>query len=273
MKLSKGFVYYPKKRKEQPIKWLCVCAHQDDCEIMAIDGILKGYYSKKYSFALAVTADGRGSSRSGKYQDYTDEMMRETRIKEQKTAGEIGRYNSIYFLDYSSCEVKETYNESIINDYINLIKKLRPEVIYAHSILDKHKTHLGSVVHLIEAIRRLPKEYRPKKLYGCEVWRGLDWVDDDKKITFNVSRNKKLQKQLLNVFDSQIAGGKSYAEATIGRRYANATYCRSHKIDTCEMVSYAIDLMPLIKNEKLNIKEYALSFVDNLYSEIEKVLH
>lgn len=42
MKLNKGLIYYPRSRKSGPVKWLCICAHQDDCEIMAIDGILKG---------------------------------------------------------------------------------------------------------------------------------------------------------------------------------------------------------------------------------------
>ena len=35
MKLNKGIIYLPKNRKNQPVKWLCICAHQDDCEIMA----------------------------------------------------------------------------------------------------------------------------------------------------------------------------------------------------------------------------------------------
>ena len=86
MKLHKGNIYYPKNRKEQPVKWLCICAHQDDCEIMAVDGILKGYYSKKYSFALVETTDGGGSARTGKFKDYTDEEMKKVRILEQQKA-------------------------------------------------------------------------------------------------------------------------------------------------------------------------------------------
>ena len=268
MKLNKGIVYLPKNRKKQPVKWLCICAHQDDCEIMAIDGILKGYYSKKYSFALVETTDGGGSARTGKFKDYTDEEMKQVRIKEQEAASEIGKYNSLYMLNYSSKEVKDRKNPQIRDEYIKIIKELKPQVIYTHSILDKHPTHVGVALKVIEAVRSLPKNEQPKLFYGCEVWRGLDWIDDKKKIGFDVSRNERLQKQLLDVFESQIAGGKAYTKASIGRRYQNATYYQSHSVDNYKMISYAIDLKPLLDNSHLSIKDFAFSFVNDLKDEI-----
>ncbi len=272
MKLEKGFVYYPKNRKEGKVKYLCVCAHQDDNEIMAMDGVLKGFYSRKYSFALVVTTDGGGSARTGEFKDYTDEMMKKVRITEQEEAAEIGRYNSLYMLNYTSKEVKDREDDRMTNEYVQIIKKLKPEVIYTHSLLDKHPTHIGVVLKVIKAVRSLPKEEQPKLFYGCEVWRGLDWINDDRKIGFDLSRNEKLQKKILNVFKSQIAGGKSYTKASIGRRYANATYFQSHIVDSYKMVSYAIDLKPLLKNPQLSVKDYALSFVEDLKEEVEGIL-
>lgn len=265
-------IYYPKNRKNQTVKWLCICAHQDDCEIMAVDGVLKGYYSKKYSFALVVTTDGGGSARTGKFKDYTDEEMKKVRIEEQKSASEIGKYHSLYLLGHTSKETKDKNSNYIVDEYIKIIKELRPQVIYTHSVLDKHLTHLGVALKVIQAVRLLPKEEQPKLFYGCEVWRGLDWISDDKKIGFDVSRNEKLQKKLLNVFESQIAGGKEYTKASIGRRYQNATYYQSHSVDTYKMISYGINYKPLIKNPNLSVKEFALSFVDDLKAEIEENL-
>ena len=272
MKLEKGFVYYPKSRKEGKVKYLCICAHQDDNEIMAVDGILKGFYSRKYSFALVVTTDGGGSARTGEFKDYTDEMMKKVRITEQEEAAEIGRYNSLYMLNYTSKEVKDREDDRMTNEYVQIIKELKPEVIYTHSILDKHPTHIGVALKVIKAVRSLPKEEQPKVFYGCEVWRGLDWIDDDRKVGFDLSRNEKLQKKLLNVFKSQIAGGKSYTKASIGRRYANATYFQSHSVDSYKMVSYGIDLKPLLKNPQLSVKDYALSFVEDLRKDVEGIL-
>ena len=272
MKLNKGIIYYPKSRNDKPVKWLCICAHQDDCEIMAVDGILKGYYSKSRSFALVETTDGGGSARTGKFKDYTDEEMKKVRIKEQQAASEVGKYNVLYMLNYTSKEVKDRNNKELVNEYVNIIKELKPEVIYTHSPLDKHPTHLGVVVKVIEALRKLDKKEQPKVLYGCEVWRGLDWIKDDRKVGFDVSRNLKLQKKLLNVFESQIAGGKEYATATFGRRSQNATYFQSHSVDSYKMVSYAIDMTELMKDKNKSIKEFALSFVNDLYQEIDQAL-
>ncbi len=268
MKLTKGMIYYPKNRKSQPVKWLCVSAHQDDCEIMAIDGILKGYYSKQYSFALIETTDGAGSARKGKFQNCSDEEMKRIRILEQQQAGEIGKYNAIYMLNYSSKEAKDKDNRQIEKDYLAVIRELKPQVIYTHSVLDKHPTHLAVALKLINALRKLPKEERPKTVYGCEVWRGLDWVDDGRKIGFDVSQNPHLQKALIDVFASQVAGGKAYTKASIGRRYQNATYYQSHSVDRHKMVAYAIDMTLLIKDESLSIKDFALSFADDLKAEI-----
>ena len=272
MKLHKGTIYYPKNRNTNPVKYLCVCAHQDDCEIMAIDGILKGYYSKKFSFALVETTDGGGSARTGKFKDYTDEEMKAVRIKEQQAASELGRYNSLYMLNYSSKEVKDEKNTEISEDFLKIIKELKPEVIYTHSILDKHPTHIGVVLKLIATLRQLLKEEQPKLLYGCEVWRGLDWIKDEKKIGFNVGRNKRLQKKLLEVFESQVVGGKDYVMSTLGRRYQNATFYQSHSVDKFKMISFAIDMRPLLKKPDLSIKEFALSFVDDLKEEINNML-
>lgn len=79
----------------------------------------------------------------------------------------------------SSFEVKDAQSEVIIDELYQLISKARPKVIYTHNLADKHDTHVAVAVRLINALRKLPKELRPEKLYGCEVWRNLDWVTDD----------------------------------------------------------------------------------------------
>lgn len=272
MELKKGLVYIPKNANEKKVKYLCIAAHQDDVEIMAYHGILKGYQSKKYSFGAVVTCDGAGSARTGDFKDYSDEMMKQVRIKEQKEASEIGKYHCLYMLNYTSSEVKDKCNEDVINDYINIIKKLKPDVIYTHNLLDKHPTHLGVVIKVIQALRKLDKQYRPKKVLGCEVWRDLDWVDDDLKYSLDVSRKPNLAKKILNVYKSQIIGGKRYDLATIGRRYANATYAASHSVDKAKMVSFAIDLTPLMNFSDLDIKQYALTYIERFYQDVQNQL-
>lgn len=262
----------PKSARGKKVKYLCIAAHQDDVEIMAYHGILKGLNSKSYSFSAVVTCDGGGSARSGVYASYSDDDMKQVRIKEQLKAAELGKYEHLFLLNKPSSEVKMKVNDGIIYEYIDIILMLKPEVIYTHNLLDKHPTHIGVVTKVIEALRRIDKKDRPKLVLGCEVWRDLDWVKDDRKIALDVSKRPKLAKDILNVFDSQIAGGKRYDLAAIGRRYANATFSQSHSVDTVKAITYAIDLTPLINNANMSIKDYALSFVSELENDIKAMM-
>ena len=45
-----------------------------------------------------------------------------------------------------------------------------------------------------------------------------------------------LPADLLRVFQSQIAGGKRYDLASLGRRLANATFFESHAVDQSEAI-------------------------------------
>ena len=101
----------------------------------------------------------------------------------------------------------------------------------------------------IAAIRSLPAGQRPKKVYSLEVWRGLDWVNDDEKVCFDTSQHPNLSAALLGVYDSQIAGGKRYDSAALGRRLANATFFASHDTDDVESLSYGLDITELVNSD------------------------
>lgn len=225
---------------------LAIAAHQDDLEIMAIEPILSCFQQKDKWFTGVVATDGRGSPRDDLYKDYTDEEMRVVRFKEQKKAAFVGEYAALILLDYPSKAIKDGSNQPPIEDMVKLLKATRPQIVYTHNLADKHDTHVGVALKVIEAIRRLPKEARPQHLFGCEVWRDLDWMIDTDKVPFDCSPHESLQAALLGVFDSQICGGKRYDLATMGRRRANATYFASHGTDVTTGLAYGMDLTPLI---------------------------
>jgi LmbE family N-acetylglucosaminyl deacetylase len=243
---------------------LGVGAHQDDLEIMALAGILECFQREDKWFCGVVVTNGSGSPREDLYKDYTDDEMRLVRRKEQKKAAIVGEYSAQVLLDYSSSVVKGGDKNAVINDLIQIIQAARPDIVYTHNLADKHDTHVGVTLRVIEAIRSLDGEDRPKKIYGCEVWRDLDWIPDQDKVTFNVSDHENLQAALLGVFDSQISGGKRYDLATMGRRRANATYYESHGTDVVTGMIYGMDLTPLIDDPNLGFQEFLSGFVERL---------
>ena len=247
---------------------LSIGAHQDDLEIMAFHGILECFGKSDRYFTGVTVTNGAGSPRDDLYAHYTDEQMQTVRRLEQKKAAFVGEYAAHVFLDYTSSAVKDGANADVIEDLKNVLRATRPQVIYTHNLADKHDTHVAVVLRVIRAVRELPAEMRPERLLGCEVWRNLDWLNDQDKVVFDVSAHENLATSLVGIFDSQICGGKRYDIATMGRRHANASYLESHATDVATSVIFGIDLTPLIKDANLNVKDYIAGFINRFAQEV-----
>jgi LmbE family N-acetylglucosaminyl deacetylase len=247
---------------------LGIGAHQDDLEFMAFHGILACYDRSDRWFGGVTITDGRGSSRAGKFQDWTDDQIAAERIREQDAAAVIGQYAFMAQLGYPSASVRDARETAVRDDLFRIIDAARPEVVYLHNLADKHDTHVGCALRCIEALRRLPKDDRPKQVYGCEVWRDLDWLVDTEKTPMPVSQRPELAKALNEVFATQIAGGKRYDLAVIGRRTANATFSQAHSTDQESAMQWAMDLTPLIQDDTLDPLTYTVGFIDRLKADV-----
>lgn len=247
---------------------MAIGAHQDDIEVMAFDGILKCFQRDDRGFCGVVVTNGSGSPRDDLYKDYTGEAMQVVRRKEQKKAAMIGQYVAQVLLDYPSAAVKDSSNKALVEDIGLLLHAAKPKVVYTHNLADKHDTHVAVALRVIEATRSQPAAERPQRLYGCEVWRGLDWMMDADKVVFDCSAHENLQVALLGVFDSQICGGKRYDLATMGRRRANATYYASHSTDTATGMSFAMDLTALIDDPSRTAAAYVQEFIDRFARDV-----
>ena len=240
---------------------LAISAHQDDVEFMAYAPIAECFGQKDKHFGAIIVTDGAGSPRSGLYADYTDEEMKAVRIVEQKKAAFVGEYSFLAMLGYPSKAVKDAKNEKVVEELAALIRRARPKYLYTHNLADKHDTHVATALRVIAALRKLAPEERPEKVYGCEVWRDLDWLCDEEKVYLDCGAHPNLMRCLSAVFDSQIVGGKRYDLAAEGRRLANATFSASHACDTYEALNYAMDLTPLM-DQSVDIADYIAGFID-----------
>jgi LmbE family N-acetylglucosaminyl deacetylase len=247
---------------------LGIVSHQDDLEIAAYHGITECFKTKDKWFGGVVVTDGSGSPRKGPYEKYTDDEMQQVRLIEQRKAAYVGEYSFMAQLGYPSEEVKEQRHGPVVEDIQFILEHTQPQIVYLHNPCDRHDTHVATFLRCLEAIRALPVEMRPKKVYGCEVWRKLDWLLKEDKVMLWVDKHPHMLRPLLGVFDSQISGGKRYDLAEEGLRHANATYFDSHTTDNTSLLSFALDLTPLVEDDQLDVQEYTLGYVRRLEKDV-----
>jgi LmbE family N-acetylglucosaminyl deacetylase len=247
---------------------LGVGAHQDDLEFMAFHGIQACYHSDADWFGGVTCTNGSGSSRTGSYARYTDNEMMAVRREEQRQAAIVGWYAAMLQLDYTSKIVKDVADARLKDDLKDILAAARPRIVYTHNPADKHDTHVAVVVAVLQAMRELPREQRPQAVHGCEVWRNLDWMADDEKIVHDVCGHENLAAALNGLFDSQIAGGKRYDLAVMGRRRANATFFESHGVDQSDALAFAMDLTPLVQDDTLDVVTYVTGFIDRFKADV-----
>ena len=218
----------------------------------------------------SIVNNGAGSPRSRHYADYSDEEMQQVRCLEQRKAAVVGEFGSQVLLKHPSSTVKDPVNDAVRADIKAMVSAAGPDELVIHNLADKHDTHVALSARIIEAIRDLPKEDRPKKLYGGEVWRDLDWLLAEDKVMWDVSDRENILNALVGVFDSQISGGKRYDLASAARRRAHATYQESHHVDVVEGASVAMDLTPLIEDDSLDVAEYTAAYIERLGDDVRE---
>lgn len=269
---SNAGIFIPDQKPEdeafQRVTHLGIGAHQDDLEFMAFHGILTCFSQEDKWFGGVTCTNGAGSARSGPYAGASSETLMKVRRKEQNAAAVIGAYSVMVQLDYPSNLVKGPANRDLKDDLKQILQATQPEIVYTHNPADKHDTHIGVTIAALQAMRELPKDQRPKQVIGCEVWRDLDWLPDSHKVLMDVSGHDSFAASLNAVFDSQIAGGKRYDLATLGRRSANATFFDSHSTDQATQLIFGMDLTPLVTDETIDIAEYTCAFIARFQDDV-----
>jgi LmbE family N-acetylglucosaminyl deacetylase len=244
---------------------LAIGAHPDDLEVMAGEGILHAQTELDDHFYGVICTSGAGSVQTDGAPPLSDSQLVVQRQQEQERAARLGQYVGLTMLSFTSDEIKTGWNQNLIEQLTVLIERARPRVVYTHNLFDKHQTHVAVAAHVIEVLRR--QSWKPQRFLGCEVWRGLDWLPDKQKVLLPITR-PHLIGDLISCHASQTQGGKNYAEATIGRMAANATFFDAHVQDKVSHQLFAVDLLPLLENPAWSLQDFAQNQVNQLAQEI-----
>lgn len=246
---------------------LAVGAHPDDLEIL-VPGIIGACRDDPDRwFTGIVCTDGAGSVAPPDHPELTGEALAARRAEEQRDAADLGCYGALAMLGHPSAEVRTPAGAAALRaELSDLLDLTRPTTVCTHALVDKHSTHLAVALAAIDAVRALPPADRPRRLLGCEAWRGLDWLPDEDKVRLDVSGHEALAAELMACFRSQL-GAKRYDLAVAGRRRANATLADPGTADTESEVVVAMDLTPLIADDALDPVEVVSSAIDRFRDE------
>ena len=247
---------------------LGVVAHADDLEICAIKGILDCFELAVPAFSGVVICDGVGAPGQAGFAGGSDDDYRRLRWDEQERAATHGRYAAVVGLGHPSSDVKAR-REGVGRDLDALLREMTPEVVYTHNPVDAHDTHVAVAVELVEAIRRMPKGRRPNRVIGCEVWRDLDWLPQERRVVLDVGAHPALQQELIGMFSSQTAG-KRYDLAALGRRRAHATFLHADREDTATGLVLGVDLTTLCEPGAPSVEEFSLELVDEFRRDVRE---
>lgn len=254
------------------ITHLGVGAHHDDLEFMAFHGIVECLGKADQWFGGVTCTDGKGSSRQGAFAGMKPEELAQRRSEEQIEAARIGGYGAMIQLDHPSALATNPADTTLRDELFQILRASQPRIVYTHNPADKHATHLGVFAALLRALRQLPPADRPTQFIGCEVWRDLDWMSDREKIRMDVSGHEALAEKLNAVFVSQIAGGKRYDLAVMGRRAANATFYEPREGDASTQILVGMDLSPLLRDDSLDPVELTRGFIHRFENEVATAL-
>ncbi|NBS78958.1 PIG-L family deacetylase [bacterium] len=240
---------------------LGIGAHADDLEILAFPGIAACFQHPKNRFSGIVVTDGAGAPRSGPFAQTSDVELIQLRRAEQRRAADLGHYASVIQLAHPSPAVRQSDRSAVIGDLVKIFEAAQPQTLYLHNPADRHETHIAVLLACIEALRQLPESSRPKEIYGCEVWGDLDWVPSSQVVRLPCPAPETLGTSLLDCFQSQIAGGKRYDRAALGRRYAQATFGNPNQPDSEQEIVLALDLRPLL-DTNLSLQNFLAPIFD-----------
>jgi LmbE family N-acetylglucosaminyl deacetylase len=258
----------PLERALDRVTDLAIVAHPDDVEFLGLAAIGECRGASDRWFAGVTCTDGAGSARTGPYAAMDPLELAAVRRREQRAAAEVGEYSVAVQLGYASAVARDADGHArLVTELVSLLAAMRPVNLYTHNLLDKHVTHVAVGAATVLAVRALAVEHRPMRMVGIEAWRDLDWLGDDEKLRFDVSRFSGLADELAHCFPSQL-DGKAYDVASRGRRMANATFFEPRAADDADEVIVAIDLTPLARNDDVDPVRFVERAVDRFRADV-----
>lgn len=256
----------PLQALERTTHW-AFASHQDDIEIFALHGVLDCENSLDKWFGGVVVTDSPSTAR-GRFSHLTpEEMVRERRV-EQTNAASNGNYSLVIQLGYHKNEVMTTNKLNVKRDLAAVLLASNPQVVYIHTPTNQHDTELATYLRSVQALRELPPEKAPRKVYGCEVRRDLDIIGNGGIVPLELYDPCNLGTALIGCFHTQNVR-RDYLAATLGLRMANTVFHSKGDLGA-PPITMAIDLTELIRDRTIGPFKYVLDAQASTITKLEE---
>lgn len=247
---------------------LAIGAHPDDIEFMCLDPIIR--HRNARSFGGLIVTSGSGSLKAPQHAALSPAEYAELRWEEQKQAASLGGYAFVDSLNIESSELKTSAGfKTLTRRLKEYLVEFEIEELYMHQPFDRHDSHVRVAFAVLTVLRELAPERRPKQVFGCEVWRNLDWAPKNSKVLRPLSSaDLELQVRLAEVFKSQAdpKDAKDYVSALVGRKTANAVFQEGLVGDSGVAQEVYIDLNPWVES-KLSWSELGREYLGKFQQE------
>jgi len=146
-------------------KVLVIAPHPDD-EIIGVGGTIIKHIKNKDEVYVCIATKGQMPIFSPEDVD----VVRKEAIKCHKDLG----IKKTYFLDFPAAMMEDVKRYEMNNRFIEVIKEVKPDVVYIPHIGDMQKDHQIVVESVMVALR--PKyDFAPKKIYAYETLSETGW--------------------------------------------------------------------------------------------------
>jgi LmbE family N-acetylglucosaminyl deacetylase len=245
-----------------------IAAHPDDLELSMFPGITACFRDEDRWFTGIVCTNGIGCPILPRYAEFSKSDFIRLRWQEQCHAANYGNYAAVIGLKAEDSPYFR--GETVVDQITGYLELARPETVYTHDPADGHPHHIQVCQAVVDAVRRLPEAIRPKYVYGCEGWRSMDWIPPDLRACFDVSGHEELGASLIQVYATQDAG---LLEGFVLRRRVNAAIVSQVTGVPLTSVINAVDLRPLIRDEKQDVLTFTAGLVGRFYASVAKLAH
>lgn len=205
------FNFHPEILKNLETKSVLVLSPHADDDCFGCGGTLKKLSASGCEITVVYFCDGVGGVAAGS-NDKIDRNLKSIRRAEAKAAGKILGFKEQIFWDFP--DDKLTSSATSVKLLQDLIKRVKPDIIFTPSFLDNHPDHRATNEILVESLVDINIDTQIWA-YDLQIWAYEIWTPVYANRIMMINTEIEAKKNSIQVHKSQLKG-RNYEKAILG---------------------------------------------------------